>query len=369
MREISVSKPVASPLLARLSVLPGLAAPLLSSIGRQGVRLAARAALIILHYDWVGGLIRAADAAERVLTRAFATLRGLFRNRLIGLGGNLAWRGVAALTGIGLATWLVAAVTGVGDDAVLASATVNDDAAARPLRDVRLEPRRALSGEDWQRISRPVPMFALESPELDNLTARLEAYQSADGRQRQDQLDIGNFDGTTAHLHLRLQPDHEGAGAAPQPFIIGLVREAAARGLAIQRSSLATSLPTRFGPVETADVALAGDSDSRACIAFRKQADGVPLALSGWWCGTAARPADRQQLTCLIDRIDLRSAGDDLVLRAAFARTELKRNPACAPTRLSAAGRKTSWLDPAGSAPALRTKTAAAPEKNGPSRR
>lgn len=332
-------------------------------------RHAWRGVAALLRFDWIGGLIRAADTVERVLACAFSLVRRLCRSRLLGLGGNLAWRGLAALSGIALATGLVAAVSSAGDEPMLASATLAGDPAGKPLRDVRLEPRPALPGEQWQRIPRPVPMFGLESPELENLPARIDAFQSADGRQRQDRLDVGSFDEKSAHLHLRLQPDHEGAGAAPRPFVIDLVREAASRGLAVQRSGLATGLATRFGPVETADVTLAGEGESRACIAFRKPADGVPLALSGWWCGTSARPADRQQLTCLIDRIDLRSAGDDLVLRAAFARTELKRNPACAPTRLSAAGRKTSWLDPAGTAPAPRTKTAAATEKPAHSRR
>lgn len=363
MRDCVVFKPVVPPLLARISLSTSLARPILQAAGTALARHGRRGVVALLRVDWIGGLIRATDTAEFALARAFNWLRALCGSRLVGLGGNLAWRAVAALTGIALATTLVAAVSGSQDEPELAGATTAGDPFGRPLRDVRLQPRPALAGEEWQRIPRPVPMFGLESPELENLPARLEAFQSSDGRQRQDRLDLGSFESPGAHLHLRLQPDHDGAGVTPQPFIVAMVREAAARGLAIQRSSLATGLATRFGPVETADVTLAGDAESRSCIAFRRQGDAVPLALSGWWCGTLARPADRQQLSCLIDRIDLRSAGDDLVLRAAFARTELKRNPSCAPTRLSAAGRKTSWLDPAGAAPALRTRTAAATEK------
>lgn len=363
-----MSEPVISPLLARLRLGLEPTLPVLATVAAALLRRLGQAGLVVLRLDWIGLLIRAADAVEHGLAGAARLVRQLCRNRLVGLGGNLAWRGLAALTGIGLATWLAASVSGGTEDTMLAGAIV-EEPAARPLRDVRLEPRPATAGESWIRIPRPVPMFGLDSPEFDGLPARIEAFQSGDGRQRQDRLDVGGFEEPGPHLHLRLQPDHEGAGAALQPFVIGLVREAAGRGLSVRRSSLATGLPTRFGSVETADVTLAGDSEGRACIAFRKQADGVPLALSGWWCGTAARPADRQQLTCLIDRIDLRSAGEDLVLRAAFARTELKRSAACAPTRLSAAGRKTSWLDPAGSAPPLRTRTAVATERHSAPRR
>ena len=138
------------------------------------------------------------------------------------------------------------------------------------------------------------------------------------------------------------------------------MREAAARALSVQRSGLPAAIATRFGPVETADATLSDGQTSRACIAFRMEAGALPLAMSGWWCGGAAKPADRQQLVCLIDRIDLLNAGDDRALRSAFARTELNRQPACAPPRLSATGRKVSWLDADGQAPALRTKTATA---------
>ncbi|MFN3670698.1 MAG: hypothetical protein ACK4VM_02180 [Bosea sp. (in: a-proteobacteria)] len=357
---------VFSPLRARLSakVAPAAAA-LAASMLRRGRQAAAQ----LVGRDWIGSLIRAADWLEAGVSHLVRLGRRLCGNRLLGLGAPLAWRLLAALTGIWLATLLATAVSSSDEEPMLSSALAANDTPARPLRDVRQEPRSSASGEEWQRLQRPVAMFDLQSPELDQQPAQLEAYESANGRRHQDRLDFGSFDSDRPHLHLRLQPDHEGAGASPQPFLIGLVRDAAGKGLSVQRSGQASGLLTRFGPVETADVTLTDGHDVRACIAFRKQADGVPLALAGWWCGAANRPADRQQLVCLIDRIDLRSAGDDLVLRAAFARTELQRNPACIPPRLSATGRKTSWLDPAGSAPALRTKSAAAADKAAASRR
>ena len=57
---------------------------------------------------------------------------------------------------------------------------------------------------------------------------------------------------------------------------------------------------------------------------------------------------------------ELAHAGAEPELRAAFARSELRRQPGCATPRLSATGRKVSWLDADGTMPALRMKTAAA---------
>jgi hypothetical protein len=305
--------------------------------------------------DPVSALIRFADATETAIAAVMRGARRVFGQRGIGLTKGLAWRGLAAMTGIGLAAALVTAVTEAGDDPSLASLTIATAQEARAIRDVRQEPRPGpLDADNWVRIVRPVAMFALDSPELDRQSPAHEAHRSQAGPRRQDSLSFGAFAEAQPHLDLRFLTG-QGLDQPPQPFVIGLVREAASRGMSVQRSSPPTAIETRFGAVETSDVTLSDGQASRPCIAFRKSADEMPLELSGWWCGAATRPADRQQLVCLIDRIDLVNAADDRALRQAFARTELKRKSGCAQPRLSASGRKTSWLDADGQAPALKT--------------
>ena len=315
--------------------------------------------------DLTATLIRLADTVEVVfghLWRGLGSLRHL--NLLLRLPGlrltsALMWRGLAAATGIGLAAALVTALSSESE-ATVATLSVVSETEAKPVRDVRQAPRPKPAGhEGWVAITKPLPMFGLESPELDRATATLEARRSPDGAHREDILGYGDFADAKPHLVLKLAADHK-PDELSRPFVIALVREAAARALSVQRSGLPAAITTRFGPVETADATLSDGQTSRACIAFRMEAGALPLAMSGWWCGGAAKPADRQQLVCLIDRIDLLNAGDDRALRSAFARTELNRQPACAPPRLSATGRKVSWLDADGQAPALRTKTATA---------
>ena len=272
----------------------------------------------------------------------------------LGITGGLLWRCLAALTGIGLTTALVTAISEAGSEPTLASLTLQPVQEIRPIRDVRQDPRSNPGTDDsWVRISRPVAMFGLEAPELERQPAVYEARRSQSGSRRQDGLAFGGFTEAKPHLELRLLVEH-GVAPAPQPFVIALVREAAERGMSVQRSGTPTAIETRFGPVETADATLSDGESSRACIAFRKGPGEMPLGLSGWWCG-GSRPADRQQLVCLIDRINLLSAGDDPALRTAFSRSELARQPGCAPPRLSASGRKASWLDADGQAPALKT--------------
>lgn len=317
----------------------------------------ARSKLAIL----AGGLIAFADAVEAGFCLLMRLSRRVIRHRGFGLTGGLLWRGLAAVTGIGMATALVSGLSAMTDQPSLSSLTLAQPQAQDgrqirdQLRDVRQDPRLLrLAGEDWVRINRPIAMFGLESPELDRQTPAYELRRTQDGARREDTLVYGVFAEPRAHLLLRLSLD-QNADQLSQPFVIAMVRDAAARGMSVQRSGAAVPLQSRFGRVETADVTLSDGETSRACIAFHREAGDLPLGLGGWWCGGAGRPADRQQLACMLDRLDLLSAADDKALRAAFARTELARQPACVPPRLSASGRKASWLDADGQAPVLKT--------------
>lgn len=324
--------------------------------------------------DIATALIHLADRIETGLGLIWRGLAGLRHLRLLlqlpglRLTGGLVWRSLAAATGIGLTAALVTMLSSESE-ATIASLSLPPVQDTRPVRDVRQEPHPSpRSRENWVVITKPIPMFGLESPELDRASATLEARRSPDGSQREDVLGFGGFAEPKPHLMLRLIAEH-GRGDLSQPFIIALVREAASRAMSVQRSGMPAAIQTRFGPVETADATLSDGDVSRACIAFRMEAGALPLSLSGWWCGGNGKPADRQQLVCLIDRIDLLNASDDRALRSAFARTELNRQPACAPPRLSASGRKVSWLDADGTTPALRTKSAGvAPARPQPKR-
>ncbi len=303
------------------------------------------------------GLIAFADAVEAGIRFLMRLSRPVIRRRGLGLTGGLLWRGLAAVTGIGMATALVSGLSATTEQPSLSSLTLAQPQAqdGRAVRDVRQDPRGfRVASEDWVRIARPIAMFGLESPELDRQTPAYESRRTQDGARREDTLVYGVFAEPRAHLLLRLSLD-QNQDQLSQPFVIAMVRDAAARGMSVQRSGVAVPLQSRFGRVETADVTLSDGETSRACIAFRREAGDLPLGLGGWWCGGQSRPADRQQLACMLDRLDLLSAADDRALRAAFARTELARQPACVPPRLSASGRKASWLDADGQAPVLKT--------------
>jgi hypothetical protein len=315
-------------------------------------------------FDLAARLVDVADAAETGLARIMRPVRRALRSGAIGLTGGLVWRGLAALTGVSLTAVLVAGLSSGSSDPALASLASPAEASAAPLiRDVRLQALPIAAGQEgWVMIGRPIALFGLESPELDKRST-YEARRSQDSQRREDVLSFGEFADSKSFLSLKFQVNRDAqvqkalAGLA-QPFVITLVRESAARGLSVGRSGAATMIETKFGTVETADIGLSDGAAGRACIAFRHLDASAHLSFSGWWCGSEARPADRAQLICLIDRIDLLSAGDDPELRASFARTELNRRQGCSVPRLAATGRKGSWLDADGKAPALRPTSA-----------
>lgn len=310
-------------------------------------------------FDLAARLVDLADATEAGFARAMRPVRRALRSGVRSLSGGLIWRGLAALTGISLTAMLVAGLSSGSSEPALASQAAMEAAAAPAVRDVRLQALPIAAGQEgWVTIGRPIALFGLESPELDKRSA-YEARRSQDGRRREDMLSFGAFDGDKSFLSLKFQVNRDaqvqqGLAGLSQPFVITLVRESASRGLSVGRSGAGTTIETKFGTVETADIGLSDGAAGRACIAFRHLDAAAHLSFSGWWCGSEARPADRAQLICLIDRIDLLGAGDDPELRASFARTELNRRQGCSVPRLAATGRKGSWLDADAKAPALR---------------
>lgn len=318
--------------------------------------------------DLVPALITCADRVESGCRIAFRVLRRLMPRSGLGLPGALAWRIAAALGGIGLTAALVTALSGNGAGGnQLASLASPVAAATTRTATSDRKPLLATTEADWVEITRPIAIFHLEAPELGREPSSFEARRSRDGGQREDLLSFGTFASSAPHLSLRLRT-RDGLAAHSGSFTVALVHAAALRSLAVERGSTPALIETRFGSLETADIVLGDGIESRACLAFRTIGVDAPFAMSGWWCA-GAKPSDRRQLTCLIDRLDLANAGADPELRAAFARSELRRQPGCATPRLAATGRKLSWLDADGTMPALRMKTATTEPAAEPRRR
>jgi hypothetical protein len=177
----------------------------------------------------------------------------------------------------------------------------------------------------WQPIAAPSPVYALDAPEAEPRPV-WDARRHAGGG-REDTLTIGSF-GDPGHARLRLS--RSVAGPVGGSFYVDLVRRAAEAGLSVARSGQSRPLPTKFGPVEAADVVLS-EAREQTCIAFRYAHPDVDFGFRGWLCGAGDKPVGETQLRCFVDRLSLAPATDDPVLRVLFARSEGQRDRNCAP--------------------------------------
>ena len=212
-----------------------------------------------------------------------------------------------------------------------------------PLPSAHVE-QAAAPAPAWIPIIRPIELYALEAPEVTKLSRSYEARRHLSGGGRQDILTYGAPKPDSAYVRLvlyRLGTEQ----AANAPFFLELARRAADGGLAITKSQAPLPLSTRFGEAEVADVSLAtAEGTGLPCLGFRMEAQGLSWHMTGFACG-GGTALPRPALQCMFDRLDLMSAGDDQALAKFFADTELRRNPACAGTRLTPTLAHAAWFD------------------------
>lgn len=207
---------------------------------------------------------------------------------------------------------------------------------------------------EWVDIRNPLPLFDLSSPRLSHLPQSYAARRYSRGG-RQDILTFGVLKAGSPFIRLSLyRAAHQ---TAPEvPLFVELVRLGAADDLSVVRSANPVLVPTRFGPLETADVDLAAaDAAPVPCLGFRGAGLDGGFRLSGFACGTRARPVSRPALACLIDRLELDGGGDPALV-SFFARSELNRDSRCAGAALIPAATRTGWIDRDDAPPPLKLR-------------
>lgn len=239
--------------------------------------------------------------------------------------------------------------------------------AAAGLAASHVPPGRALAtaaAARWADINRPIALYDLAGTDFSKLPATYRARRRSPDGAREDLMSFGRLGGAKPYLQVSLLRVGEdpAVAASDEGLADGLAKLARARGLRVTRIRAAAAVDTRLGRIEAADLLLWDGAVAVPCLGFRGAANGGSvLRLAGFACGTRERPMDRAALACVIDRIDLASAGDDTALRAVFVAAERRRGSSClggaATTSvgpLLAGGRHIGWLDPDGAMPPLR---------------
>ena len=188
----------------------------------------------------------------------------------------------------------------------------------------------------WLEVIKPVRIFSLEAPQFRRQALLYAARRLAPGDTREDTLAFGAPTGEAPMLRLALL-----RGLVPEARTTldeGLARLAERQRFAPILGTRRGALTTRFGRFETATLRLPGRT--APCDGFHLALATPALAIDGIACDTT-----RADLACLIDRLDLASAGEDSALVDLFAAAELRRNPACSGMRLGPDKVHAAWLD------------------------
>lgn len=199
----------------------------------------------------------------------------------------------------------------------------SEPAPVRPVRPaVLVAPAPA-----WSAIPQAKPYYAVDIARLKALPQTHEARRHANGG-REDKLVYGVFESDEPYLRLALFRAPREA-ERPASFFLDLARRAGEAGLAVVRSGPSAMVATKLGAMEIAEAVLA-DAFERPCLGFRLRPEEDGLSLHGWYCA-AAEQDGLTDAACLIDRLALLPAADDLLLKALFAQADRRRNPACQP--------------------------------------
>lgn len=141
----------------------------------------------------------------------------------------------------------------------------------------------------------------------------------------QDTIGRGDFSAIEAP-HLRLTLMRAAMPPTPSLFVTLARRAAEGLNLSVVRTGPRGRIETKFGPVETLEVTLAGRS-RRICTGFTTL-EALPVRLDGWLCAPLGRPPEPRTLACTLDALSL-DAGADPGTDAVFSAAERRRDPGC----------------------------------------
>lgn len=165
------------------------------------------------------------------------------------------------------------------------------------------------------------PIFTFETG--DGAPGRYEARIDRTTGARRDAYSLGALEGDAPALRVEMWKSAHARSTGS--LFVEMAEAAAAFGAAVERLGVSQVGATSQGPLEWAELTLAGARGKRACVGFRLlgRADG---GLHGVACAAAGAKIDPGALSCLVDRLALTRAGreagfGDILKSAAIRRT------------------------------------------------
>ena len=168
------------------------------------------------------------------------------------------------------------------------------------------------------------PLFALDG--ADAASGQYEARVTAGAGDRRDLLSVGALDGEGPSLRLEMWK--RGQARPATSLFVEIAEQAAAFASAVGRLEVSQTLASSQGPVEWAELSLAGAP--RSCAGFRLVGRDTS-GLRGIVCAAKGGRIDAGAISCLLDRVTLTPAGRDAglgaLIRGSVGRRQLCRQP------------------------------------------
>ncbi len=168
------------------------------------------------------------------------------------------------------------------------------------------------------------PLFAFETAE--GARGRYEARIDKATGERRDAYSLGALEGDGPAL--RVEISNGASERAAGSLFVEIAEESAAFGAAVERLGVSQILTSSRGPVEWAELTLAGGRARRSCVGFRFPARADGALLRGVACAAAGGKIDAAALPCLLDRLALTRAGREAGF-ADIVKGAGVRRPAC----------------------------------------
>ncbi|MGO8739868.1 hypothetical protein [Rhodoblastus sp.] len=187
-------------------------------------------------------------------------------------------------------------------------------------------PRRA----GWAKIVDPFRFYDLPAPLVAEEKLVYEARRHETGGGREDFLNYGEFAGAAPFVRLAVYR-HGSEKMSAAPFYVEMARRAAAIDISIDRADPPAMQATRFGAFETAALSMRKGRAARDnCRGFRFSATPPGVTIAGFACGADGEPLGGREIACVVNWLDLVSAGEDKALRDFFAGAAARRSEGCA---------------------------------------
>ncbi len=177
------------------------------------------------------------------------------------------------------------------------------------------------SRDAWSAAVRPQPAFAAPVADFSGQSESYEILRHPEGGRK----DILRWSAALTEVPLSqielYRPGAELTAFGPVASEIA-ARIADGRTDAVQAAGV---IETKFGPVALVGFASHVSGKPQPCIGFAHSFETPRLQISGWSCRGDNAQAQRQAISCALDRLTMLSAGNDPKLADLFARAELKR--------------------------------------------